>query len=304
MFYVIYETANKLTGQKYRGCHATENLDDAYLGSGVHFKRAVKKYGRENFERTILLVCKTLEEMIEQEALYVNEEWVADPNTYNLQTGGLNYGILGERSKVKLAASVSRAHQEGRFDYSILKGREPWNKGQIKPYSNETLALMSAAKKDYKPWNAGLTGVQKAWNKGKTFENLWSDESRTKLSKTLRQKYAENGHHLAGVDPWNKGKSTGPSPHKGKTLEKKHKCLTCGYDGANLGNMRRWHFDNCSIYTTLADDGDGDQLEIHDTDRENWNILQNLIRTGMFIPDPAEPLWSRYVKLIEMRNAK
>lgn len=49
----VYMWINKINGKKYIGYH--EGLEtDNYIGSGVYFKRAVKKYGLENFERIIL----------------------------------------------------------------------------------------------------------------------------------------------------------------------------------------------------------------------------------------------------------
>lgn len=55
--YFIYLTTNLVTGEKYIGKHYGE-LDDSYLGSGLILKRAVTKYGKENFERDILYISK------------------------------------------------------------------------------------------------------------------------------------------------------------------------------------------------------------------------------------------------------
>jgi hypothetical protein len=115
---------------KYRGCHSTTNIDDNYLGSGIYFKKALSAYGKDNFHKEILYTCDSIEEMIEKEKEYVNEEWVSRKDTYNLQTGGLSYGILSDDSKQKIANSISIAHKEGKYDYSKLKGKPCWNKGE------------------------------------------------------------------------------------------------------------------------------------------------------------------------------
>ena len=230
---------------KYAGCHATENIHDGYLGSGSYFLRALKKYGKENFTKEIIYICETLEEMIEKEAELVDLDWVNREDTYNLQTGGLSYGILSEESKIKLSKSVSEAHKNGKFDYSLLKGRKVWNKGKRAAYSEETLSKMSKAKEGYIPWNAGLTGVQEAWNKGMKMSPM-SEEGKNNISIALKKKYETQEHHLKGRVPHNKGKKTGkPAWNSGKALDKNIICPHCNTAGASLGNMKRWHFDNC-----------------------------------------------------------
>jgi len=88
MFYLIYETVNLITGQRYIGAHKTTNLDDGYIGSGKVLKRAIKKYGITAFSRTILCECDTAKEMYEMESKLVSVSWIADPNTYNIRLGG------------------------------------------------------------------------------------------------------------------------------------------------------------------------------------------------------------------------
>jgi len=89
MKYILYKTTCLINNKTYIGIHQTNNLDDGYLGSGLAFLRALKKYGKENFKREILEFCETYAELLEKEREYVNEIWVKDKTNYNLKTGGL-----------------------------------------------------------------------------------------------------------------------------------------------------------------------------------------------------------------------
>jgi len=97
MHYIVYQTTNLINGMTYIGSHQTEDLTDGYIGSGKHLKRAIKKYGKENFKSEILYSFSSKEEMFNKERELVNESFVKDPMTYNLKVGGSggNPGIVG-----------------------------------------------------------------------------------------------------------------------------------------------------------------------------------------------------------------
>lgn len=88
MYYTIYKITNKLDGKFYIGSHKTKKLDDDYMGSGKYLRHAQHKYGMSNFEKNILHVFHTPEEMYAKEAEIVNEDFLATENTYNLKRGG------------------------------------------------------------------------------------------------------------------------------------------------------------------------------------------------------------------------
>jgi len=88
MYYTIYKITNQINGKFYIGSHKTKDLNDGYMGSGKYLNHAYKKYGLENFSKEILFVFDTPEEMYAKEAEIVNDEFLAEENTYNLKRGG------------------------------------------------------------------------------------------------------------------------------------------------------------------------------------------------------------------------
>lgn len=89
MFYTIYKIVNKINEHFYIGAHQTEDLNDDYYGSGELIKKAIGKYGKENFEKVILFTFDTAEEMYAKEAELVDKEFVKRSDTYNIRTGGI-----------------------------------------------------------------------------------------------------------------------------------------------------------------------------------------------------------------------
>jgi len=88
MFYYLYEIKNNLNGKIYVGVHKTESLDDGYMGSGKVIRRAISKHGVENFTKVILEHFDDSTAMYAREKEIVTDEFLNNPNTYNLRRGG------------------------------------------------------------------------------------------------------------------------------------------------------------------------------------------------------------------------
>ena len=90
----IYMTKNLITGKLYIGQHKrTMNIKDIndnwYLGSGVVLKKAIVKYGVENFQRQIIYECDSQDELNYMEQIFIQfYNAVDDENFYNLVAGG------------------------------------------------------------------------------------------------------------------------------------------------------------------------------------------------------------------------
>jgi len=141
----IYMTTNLINGKKYVGrCSKDERWDSGYLGSGVFLKQAIRKYGRENFERIILAELSDSSSL--REAIDLEKEWLLkldcknSPDYYNMSndTGGMGAGDKhSSETKEKISESMKELYGETGLPAkwrenvaNAVKGRVPWNKGQ------------------------------------------------------------------------------------------------------------------------------------------------------------------------------
>lgn len=86
----IYITENLVNGKKYLGQRKFGNGWKVYLGSGKILRKAIKRYGRVQFMRTIIFVGLTREGLNETEKSLIKEfNCVEDSMWYNISTGGI-----------------------------------------------------------------------------------------------------------------------------------------------------------------------------------------------------------------------
>ena len=89
MFGYIYKTTNLVNGKIYVGKHEAAAFDTKYIGSGVVFSKALKKYGKENFECVLLEAVDSKEELNIREKYWIAEFKARDKRIgYNINEGG------------------------------------------------------------------------------------------------------------------------------------------------------------------------------------------------------------------------
>lgn len=122
--YYIYETTNNINNKKYIGKHYGE-INDSYLGSGILIKKAIKKYGSNNFTKKILFISKDEQENCEKEKYYIQYyNAIQSEQYYNIASGGQGGYVLAGRTpeeKKKVYQKISDS----------LKGANNFNFGRI-----------------------------------------------------------------------------------------------------------------------------------------------------------------------------
>lgn len=207
----VYEWMNIINEMKYLGSH--EGLEnDGYIGSGIRFRRAIKKYGKDNFIRKIIYRgenCKIIEDIELKKVNAAN-----NPSYYNLKNeavggsfpgekNGMHGKHLSEESKQKMSKTAIANYTEER---------------KIK-HSNDMLGEKNPmyGKKYH---THGLIKRAKSQS-GKTYEEIHGEEK----AKQIKLKFSNE----------RKGKK-----HKLKIVI----CPHCNLQGSG-GNMTRYHFDKC-----------------------------------------------------------
>ena len=129
----IYITTNKVNGKIYIGKRQKAVYDKSYYGSGKYLKRAIEKYGIENFENHIIEWCETPEKLNERE-IY----WIAKYNCnaknkfgYNISkggTGGNIYQYMSENRRNEIRKKI----KEGVKGKNLGKKRSEETKRKIR----------------------------------------------------------------------------------------------------------------------------------------------------------------------------
>jgi len=90
-YYIVYQITNLINNYIYIGCHSTYNVNDSYIGSGTNILKAIKKYGKKNFNKEVLFIFNNKEDMLLKEKQLVNKEFISRKDTYNIILGGSTF---------------------------------------------------------------------------------------------------------------------------------------------------------------------------------------------------------------------
>lgn len=232
MLYTIYKITNTINNKYYIGVHKSKILLDHYYGSGIAIKDAIAKYGKQNFKKEILFIFDNAKSAYSKEKEIVNEEFVKDPNTYNMQVGGIPSIEWTAERKDKQSKNMSgiNHHAYGK-KHSEEHKRKISLAGIGRVNSKESIEKGAAKRRGRPSLLIGRSLTQ-------------ADKDKKSLAALNRIKLA-CPHCALECDPGNAKKFHFDNCKVIKPREIKE--LTCPHCN-KLGSsqvMYRWHFDNC-----------------------------------------------------------
>ena len=153
---IIYLTTNLITGKQYVG--RDKNNNPKYLGSGLHLKRAINKYGKENFSKQIVACCSDFETLCLLEEYHIQLFKTMHPKGYNHtpKSVGREKGcIVSEETKKKMSISHKRY-----WSKQPQKDRKPAKKkkdGLSEEHKHRISLAMKGKNTGKQSWSKGLT---------------------------------------------------------------------------------------------------------------------------------------------------
>lgn len=92
----VYKWTNKFTNKWYIGSHKSDNINDNYIGSGLLFRLAYKKYGIESFEKEILYFGENYRD--EEERILIELDAANNDLSYNMKNEACGGAFYGEKN--------------------------------------------------------------------------------------------------------------------------------------------------------------------------------------------------------------
>ncbi len=171
---IIYKTTNLNNGKFYIGKDKYNN--PKYFGSGIILRQAIRKYGKDNFKKTILQKCNSLKQLDKQEIFWIKK---LQPK-YNLASGGTGgdtnlYKSIEEKKAYskKMKHIMKLVFKNESLLQKLNRGNKISNSKKGIKFSKKHKKSLSLAHIKQIPWNLGLTKETDSriktkipWNKG------------------------------------------------------------------------------------------------------------------------------------------
>ena len=227
---IVYKTTNLINNKIYIGVDS--NNDPKYLGSGKLLRKAIFKYGKQNFLKETLKEFSTPKEAFLYEKYLIDQlDAINSKNCYNIKPGGKgghnNHDYSGENNpmygkSMKEILISKYGEEEGlyRMKETRRKGAEAF-KGQKINFTEDHCKSISDSRLKY-------------------FSRITDEEKKElndKISIGLRKA------NLKRSDEY-KEKMSISLKNKSDQIHRKSECKYCGII-TNISNIVRWHNEKC-----------------------------------------------------------
>ena len=244
MNHYVYEITNLINGKKYigkRSCKCPIE-EDKYMGSGKLLKKAIDKYGIDNFKKEILQVCNNEDEAYAWEDFYTLQVNAWDnPHYYNLRRGGMGGNTYMSEETRELISNNSKRMWEDE-DYrskmiSILRA-----KGQTENFKSwvSKTSKKNWQNKDYR--EKIIASRKKAWQ-NEEYRNKMiqirkqigsTEEFKNKVSRASKNNWANEEYRK-------KHKESMEKVRQNEEFRKKHyDSIPRGESHYNYGGVGYW----------------------------------------------------------------
>ena len=169
-----------------------------YFGSGLLIKRAIEKYGKNNFIKEIIDECESNDELCDKEKLWINKYNSITPNGYNISNGGDGGDTFTNHpDKETYIRNKSLASKKMWEDEAYRKNFIESHVGQKR--TEETRKKISESNKDKPKSESHKESLSKAWDKRK-IEHPTKKETLEKQRLSMLGKNARNTYKLISCD--------------------------------------------------------------------------------------------------------
>lgn len=249
--YSIYRSTNIITGKIYIGFtsktvkHRAERhrISALVYDSQTKFHKSIREFGFENFVFECIYQSKEKCDILESHTFnfmedFFIQEYDSIEKGYNTRNGGASFPVLrGENHplfEVGHTELTKKKISENHFDVS----------GSNNPNAKKIIIILPNKEKIIAHGNLDKVCEKNGFTSDKIYQMLSSQRNvlvRGKL-KGLQAYYFDDYSVTDEVQIKNKIEKDKNA--RSMFLNKKHFCEHCGKE-ANLGNLKRWHGDNC-----------------------------------------------------------
>ena len=269
---IIYKTTNHVNSKIYIG--QDKNNNPKYLGSGKILYLAIQKYGVENFNKEILEVCESVEDLNEREKYWISFYDSTNRSIgYNIALGGNGGDTLSKHpNKKEIGKRIGESNKKIWEDKDYRINMSVIRKNQITEETREKLSKSSKGENNGMYGKSHIVNVKnkmsearKQWwnnlteneredigkkiseaNTGKS-GNAWTDEQKKAHSEWMKQ-----NNPMKGKTHTDEVKQRISNANKKPKSEETKRKLSEANKGKKPGNMVKVEIEGI-VYESLTD---------------------------------------------------